>query len=97
MATSKGTERICAKGHRYLKSSDCPTCPRCEVERRPAGGFLSLLSAPARRALEREGITTLRRLSGYRESELLKLHGFGPATLPILRKELKEGGLGFKR
>jgi hypothetical protein len=24
--------KICSKGHRFYKSSDCPTCPVCEKE-----------------------------------------------------------------
>jgi hypothetical protein len=44
--------RICPNGHHYVKSSDCPVCPFCEADRKPKKGFLSLLSAPARRALE---------------------------------------------
>jgi DNA-directed RNA polymerase alpha subunit len=54
------------------------------------------LSAPARRALEHEGITTLAKLAKYSERELLALHGFGPATLPTLRKALKASGRAFK-
>ncbi|MGZ3931194.1 MAG: RNA polymerase alpha subunit C-terminal domain-containing protein [Bacteroidia bacterium] len=96
MAASKKELRICDKGHRYYKSSDCRVCPVCEKERAPEDGFLSKMSAPARRALEREGITTLKKLAGYSEAELLKLHGFGPGSLPKLRNALKEKGLMFK-
>jgi hypothetical protein len=88
--------KTCVKGHRYYKSSDCPTCPVCEAERKPKDGFHSLISAPARRALERENIKTLTALSKWSEKELLKLHGVGPTTIPKLRKALKEGGLSFK-
>lgn len=51
MATTRKTLRTCKNGHRYYKSSDCPVCPVCEEEKRPEEGFLSLVSAPARRAL----------------------------------------------
>lgn len=88
--------RTCPNGHQFRKSSDCPTCPRCEALRKPATGFVALLSAPARRALEHEGIRTLKQLSRYREGDLLKLHGFGPASLPVLREALREAGLSFK-
>ena len=88
--------RICPKGHKYYKSSDCPVCPVCEQERKPADGFLSLVSAPARRALEREGITTLGKLSKFSESEIIKLHGMGPSSLPTLRMALAAKGLSFK-
>ncbi len=89
-------ERICPKGHTYNKTSDCPTCPICEKERRPKAGFLSLLAAPARRAMESRGVSTLRKLALYREEEILEWHGMGPSSLPKLRKALAENGLKFK-
>ncbi|AXO91952.1 RNA polymerase alpha subunit C-terminal domain-containing protein [Bacillus cereus group sp. MYBK226-2] len=95
MVTEK-TLRTCEKGHEYYKSSDCPTCPTCEKERTPKEGFLSLLSAPARRALEHLGIHTVEELSKYSEKEILKLHGMGPASLPKLRAALEKKGLSFK-
>lgn len=91
------TLRICEKGHRFYKSSDCATCPICEKEKKPQEGFLSLLSSPARSALvEYLGIDTLDKLSNYSEKEILKLHGMGKASIPILKKALAEKGLGFK-
>ncbi|MGG0206458.1 Uncharacterized protein BWINRA5_01606 [Bacillus mycoides] len=90
------TLRTCDQGHEYYKSSDCPTCPTCEKERKPKEGFLSLLSSPARRALEHHGITTEAELSKYSEKEILKLHGIGPASLPKLRAALEDKGLSFK-
>jgi DNA-directed RNA polymerase alpha subunit len=96
MTTSKRTLRTCSKGHKYYKSSDCPTCPTCEQECKPQDGFLSKLSSPARRVLEHEGITTLQQLSAFSEKEILKLHGIGPASLPTLRASLEENGLAFK-
>ncbi|MFB5660353.1 RNA polymerase alpha subunit C-terminal domain-containing protein [Alteribacillus sp. HJP-4] len=95
MAPSKKTLRICDKGHKYYKSSDCPTCPKCEQEKKPDTGFLSLLSSPARSALEHEGITSLQKLSAYTEREILQLHGMGPRSMPILRNELQSQGLAF--
>lgn len=59
-------------------------------------GFLSLVGAPARRALENAKIDSLKKLSSYTEKELLKLHGLGPSSIPILKKCLKENGLSFK-
>ena len=70
-------------------------CPICEQERKPDNGFLSKLSAPARRALEHHGITTLQQLFTFSEKEILKFHGIGPASLPILRASLEESGLLF--
>lgn len=88
--------RTCANGHKYHKTTDCPTCPRCEAERKPESGFLSVVAAPARRALEREGITTLQKLSRYSEADLLQFHGMGPSTIPKLRSALKQAGLAFR-
>nr|WP_307215363.1 RNA polymerase alpha subunit C-terminal domain-containing protein [Paenibacillus tundrae] len=96
LAETNKTLRTCEQGHQYYKSSDCPTCPECEKKRKPLTGFLSLLSVPARRALEHEGITTLEKLSNYREQDILKLHGIGPSSMPKLRNSLEEEGLRFK-
>jgi DNA-directed RNA polymerase alpha subunit len=94
--SEKKTLRVCPKGHRYYKSSDCPTCPVCEEEKKPKKGFLTLLSAPARRALENNGITSLKQLSKFSEAEILKFHGMGKASLPKLKSALAEKGLSFK-
>jgi DNA-directed RNA polymerase alpha subunit len=96
MQTSEKNLKICKKGHKFYKSSDCPSCPTCEAERKPESGFLSVLSAPARRALEHNGVTSLQELSTYSEKEILKFHGMGPASLPKLRLALEEEGLSFR-
>ncbi len=90
------TLRICEKGHRYYKSSDCPTCPQCESKQKPKEGFLSLLSAPASRALKNKGINTLEQLSGFSEKEILLLHGMGKSTIPKVKAVLAKKGLSFK-
>jgi predicted RecB family nuclease len=89
--------RACKNGHQFYKGSDCPTCPLCEEERKPSEGFLSLLVAPARRALESNGITTLEKLSKYSEAEVLGLHGVGPSTMPKLKELLREQGMKFRK
>jgi DNA-directed RNA polymerase alpha subunit len=94
--TSSKILKTCHKGHQFYKSSDCPSCPICEKERKPHSGFLSLLSSPARRALENNGITNLEQLSTYTEKEILQLHGMGPASLPKLRNALEDEGLSFR-
>jgi predicted RecB family nuclease len=93
---AKGALRVCKNGHQYYKSSDCPVCPICEQERKPVEGFLSLLGAPARRALESAGINTLAQLSHRSEAEILALHGMGPASMPKLRKALQEKRMSFR-
>lgn len=94
--TTKGTLKTCTKGHQFFKSSDCPTCPICEEECKPKDSFLALLSAPARRALERENIKTLEDLTRWTEKEILQLHGMGPSSIPKLKKALTESQLSFK-
>jgi hypothetical protein len=94
---AKGTLKVCKNGHRFYKSSDCPTCPVCEEERKPKDGFLSLLSAPARRALESEGLTSLTKVSKYSEESLSKLHGMGPNAIARLKASLKSAGLSLKK
>lgn len=89
--------RICKKGHRYYKSSECPACPICERESNPVNSFLSELSAPARRALEREGISSIQQLSAWSEGDLLKMHGLGLASIPKLKESLLQRGLSFRK
>ena len=93
----KGTLRVCPNGHKYYKSSDCPVCPVCESRRKTDNVLLDSLSAPARRAFESEGITTIKKLAQYSEKEILKLHGVGPSSLPKLKKMLKAEKLIFKK
>ncbi len=88
--------RTCKNGHQYYKTSDCPTCPVCEKARKPTEGMLALLSAPARQAFEHAGIKNAKALSKFSEIEILKLHGVGKASLPILRDYLAQHGLTFK-
>lgn len=97
MPTAKATLRTCKQGHSYYKSSDCPTCPVCEQNKKPASGFLATLSSPARRALIHYNIDKVKKLAGYTQAEILKLHGIGLASLPALQKALKEAGLSFKQ
>jgi hypothetical protein len=96
MATAK-TLRTCSREHKYYKRTDCPTCPICEAERKPGDGFLTLLSAPARRALENKNISTEKQVSRFTEKEILSLHGVGPSTIPVLKKVLSDKGFAFKK
>ena len=88
--------KTCKKGHRFFKTSDCPTCPVCEAERKPKDGFLSRLGAPARRALEKKGILKVQDLSKYTKDEVLKFHGIGKSSLPVLLEALNGKGLKFR-
>jgi len=88
--------KFCEKGHKFYKSTDCPSCPTCDKENKPTSGFLSTLSSPARNALVREGIDSLQELANYTEKDILKIHGIGPASIPSMRSSLEEVGLSFK-
>lgn len=54
------------------------------------------LSKPAQRALAGAGIKSLEELSALSEKELMKLHGIGKSTLPILKADMAAMGLRFK-
>lgn len=97
MTVAAKTLRTCPKGHRYYKSTDCPSCPICENERKPSEGFLSLISAPACRALATLSIYSLVELSKFTKEEIAKLHGMGPSGIKMLETELNNQGLSFKK
>jgi hypothetical protein len=97
MGLATKTPRVCKKGHRYFKSSICPVCPICEEEKKVGLDFMALLSAPARRALERENIDSLEKLKQYAEEEILQLHGIGPSAIPKLKKVLSDNGFSFRK
>ncbi len=88
--------KICEKGHRFYKSSTCESCPTCAKLDQPKEGFLSLLVAPARRAMENNGICEVAQLAKYTQKEILSLHGVGPSSLPIFKLALQEAGLDFR-
>lgn len=89
--------KTCENGHQFYKSSDCPVCPICEQNKKPEDGFLAQLAAPARRALENNGIFTLEQLSKFSEKEVLAFHGMGKSSIPKLHKSLSEKGLGLRK
>ena len=51
------------------------------------------ISAPATRALQSAGLTTLRQVADVPREELAKLHGMGPKALRIIDAALAEHGL----
>ena len=93
--TKPKTKRICPVGHTYFKSSDCPSCPICEAKSKPTEGFLSKLSAPARRALISRQISQLEDLMGYSKKEVASWHGVGPKVLQTLSNLMAINGLCF--
>jgi len=54
------------------------------------------LSAPALRALKSNKITTLKKLAGRTEKEVLSLHGIGISSIPPIRRALRAAGLAFR-
>lgn len=53
------------------------------------------LSAPAGRALDGAGITSLEQLSEFPEADVEELHGVGPSALGTLREALEAHGMSF--
>ncbi len=88
--------RTCPNGHKFNKTSDCPTCPICEAEKKTTTGFMAGMSAPAQRALAGAGIDSPEKLAQHTEKEVMALHGMGPASLPKLRAALAAERLSFK-
>lgn len=90
--------KICSRGHRFEKTSDCPVCPECSSEEmnNKFGEEFPSIGAPAFRALDNFGIKSLSDLTKHTEKDLLSLHGFGPKALEILKKSLKEKNLSLK-
>jgi hypothetical protein len=80
-----------------LYNQNMALSPKNQTEQTAGNGFLSALGAPARRALEDRGITTLVELAKFSKAELLKLHGMGPSSIPKLEAALKEKGLSFRQ
>ena len=95
MATLK-TKRICVEGHTYYKSSDCHICPICAAKLKPTDGFLSKVSAPARRALISRQISQLEDLTKYSQKEIASWHGIGPKVVKIVLELMASSGLHFK-
>ncbi|GAA2065232.1 hypothetical protein GCM10009801_10370 [Streptomyces albiaxialis] len=54
------------------------------------------IGRPATRALFGAGLTTLERVAGRTEAELLALHGVGPKAVRILKQTLAERGLALR-
>ncbi len=63
----------------------------------PKEGFLQgIIAIRARRALEKEKIDSLEKLSDYSEKEIMQLHGFGKNTMMKLKDYMKEHQMCFK-
>lgn len=54
------------------------------------------LSAPAQRALASAGVSHLKDLTKFSETEVKKWHGIGPNAMKQLHQAMMEKGLSFK-
>ncbi|WP_370897847.1 hypothetical protein [Chryseobacterium gossypii] len=69
----------------------------CAVHHVVKGDFLQgVIAVPARRALEKEKIDSLEKLSDYSEKEIMQLHGFGKNAMAKLKRYMKENNVSFK-
>jgi hypothetical protein len=59
--------------------------------------LFDFLPAPAKRALKGAGIISFKKLSNWTEASLLELHGFGPGSIPKIKKKMKSLGLELKK
>lgn len=55
-----------------------------------------VLAAPARRALQKEKIDSLEKLSDYSEEDIRKLHGSGKNAMDKLKNYMKEHQISFR-
>jgi hypothetical protein len=71
--------------------------PICTDRHVVSNDFLKgIIAMPARRALEKEKIDSLEKLSDYSENELLQFHGFGKNTMQKLKVYMKNNDAFFK-
>jgi len=89
--------KVCPKGHEFFKTPGCSSCPRCEAARKPEEGPFAGLAAPARRALEAAGFTSLAELAQKTEAQVSELHGMGPNAISKLRAVLAKDRLSFRK
>ena len=69
----------------------------CVVNHVVKGDFLQgIIAIPARRALEREKIDSLEKLSDYSEEEIMQFHGFGKNTMQKLKNYMEQNHVSFR-
>lgn len=69
----------------------------CAVNYAVKGNFLQgIIPLPARRALEKEKIDTLEKLSDYSEKEIKQMCGFNKNALQKLKLHMMENDMYFK-
>lgn len=70
---------------------------RIKQQDEPLADIFAGLSAPARRALQNNGVKTLSVLAQHTEAEILSFHGIGKTAIPILQKALQKKRLKFQK
>jgi predicted Fe-Mo cluster-binding NifX family protein len=58
---------------------------------------LPKLAAPATRALNGAGLTSLAKLAKAREADVMALHGMGPNAMASIRAAMKAKGVSFAK
>jgi hypothetical protein len=98
MKKQPGTLKICSRGHKFYKSSDCPVCPICWsgfYRKGLRGDFPDKLGAPALRGLLNANIKNLNQLSQRTAEEVKEIHGVGPNAFAKLKAALRAKKLHF--
>lgn len=98
MTPSTGKRKVCSRGHVFIKSSDCPICPKCWAgyyRKKHQQDFPAGLSAPALRGLLKAKITRVSHLTRWTEADVVKLHGLGPKAMRQLKRALRQQNLSF--
>lgn len=67
------------------------------VKKNAPASDLPKLAAPAMRALNGAGLTSLEKLSRASEAEVMELHGMGPNALAAIKAAMKKAGLTFAK
>lgn len=68
----------------------------CVVNHVVENDFLKgIIAMPARRALGKEKIDSLEKLSDYSEKEIRQMHGFGKNSMEKLKNYMRENNLSF--
>ena len=88
--------RLGELGAKRGAKTKCDSAKVAEFDYSALAPQFRVLSKPAQRALINAGLTTLSRVAAKTEKQILELHGFGPSSLPRVRKALAERGLRFK-
>jgi hypothetical protein len=88
-------KKTCAKGHLFVKTSDCLVYPQCEKASKPKDYFIPKIAAPARRALQNNNIHSVKDLAKWTKEDILSLHGLGPSSMPLLLQALNNEGFSF--